>query len=133
MRVAASIFVAIHGLGHVIWFMATWAQWSLGGPGRADLAKHEGGFIVPALSPIGKIVGLAALGVMAGFLAVAWGIWSQAEWWPQVLLASATLSTLVLVLIWNPVMTVSVRALLANIGLAAATLMPWGERVLGAH
>ena len=39
----------------------------------------------------------------------------------------------VLVLIWNPVLTVSVRALVANIGLAAATLMPWGDRILGAH
>jgi hypothetical protein len=44
MRVAAAIFVALHGLGHIIWFMATWARWSLGGSGRTDLAKHESRF-----------------------------------------------------------------------------------------
>lgn len=133
MRIAAAIFVAMHGLGHIIWFMATWAQWSLGGAGRADLAKHESDFLVPALSPMGKVVGLLALAVLIGFVASAWGIWQQTDWWPQLIMGSAAVSMLVLVMIWNPVMTVSIRALLANVGLAAATLMPWGDRVLGAH
>lgn len=133
MRIAAAVFVAAHGLGHIIWFMATWAQWSLGGSGRADLAKHEKGFLVPALSPIGKLVGLLALAVLGGFLATSWGIWTQTSWWPELLIGSAAASMVVLVLIWNPVLTVSIRALLANIGLAAATLMPWGDRILGSH
>ena len=133
MRIAAAVFVAAHGLGHIVWFMTTWAQWSLGGSGRADLAKHERGFIVPALSPWGKFVGLLALCVLLGFLATAWGIWTQTGWWAATLLGSAAASMAVLVLIWNPVLTVSIRALLANVGLAAATLMPWGDRILGAH
>lgn len=133
MRLAAAIFVALHGLGHIIWFMATWARWSLGGSGRADLAKHEQGFLVGALTPAGRAVGLLALVVLGGFLATAWGIWTQAAWWPQLLIGSAVASTVVLVVMWNPVLTVSVRALLADIGLAAATLMPWGDRIFGAH
>ena len=133
MRIAAAVFVALHGLGHIIWFMATWAHWSLGGSGRADLARHEGAFLIPALSAMGKLVGLLALAVLVGFVATSWGIWTQTEWWPQTLLGSAASSMMVLFLIWNPVMTVSVRALLANLGLAAATLMPWGDRILGAH
>jgi hypothetical protein len=82
---------------------------------------------------MGKLVGLLALAVLVGFVATSWGIWTQTEWWPQTLLGSAASSMVVLFLIWNPVMTVSVRALLANLGLAAATLMPWGDRILGAH
>jgi hypothetical protein len=133
MRIAAAIFVGAHGAGHIIWFMATWARWSLGESGRAEVAKHEGGFIVPALSPMGKLVGGLALVVLAGFFTAAAGIWTQATWWPPLLIGSAVVSLAVAVLMWNPVMNVSVRALLANIGLAAATLMPWGDRILGAH
>jgi hypothetical protein len=47
MHIAAAIFVALHGLGHVVWFIATWAQRSLGDSGRADLAKHESGSWYP--------------------------------------------------------------------------------------
>ncbi len=82
---------------------------------------------------MGKLVGVLALAVLIGFVATAWGIWTQTSWWPPLLLGSAALSMVVLVLIWNPVLTVSARALLANIGLTAATLMPWGDQILGAH
>lgn len=133
MRIAASIFVAAHGLGHIVWFMATWARSSLGGSGRADLAKHEPGFLVPVASIGGRLIGLVSLVVIAGFFASAWGIWTETTWWPPVLLGSVGASMVVLFAIWNPVLTLSVRALLANVGLTLATLMPWGERVLGAH
>jgi hypothetical protein len=89
--------------------------------------------VVPALSPLGRLVGLLALAALIGFMATAWGISTQTSWWPELLLGSAAVSMVVLALIWNPVLTVSVRALLANIGLMAATLMPWGDRILGAH
>ena len=133
MRLLGAIFVGAHGLGHVIWFMSTWAQWSLGRSGRSDLAKHSGGFIVPPLSAIGKVLGLLALISLIGFLAAAWGIWTYASWWAPLLIGSAMPSLVVLVAIWNPIGNVSVNALLANAALGAATLMPWGERFLGAH
>lgn len=133
MRIAAAIFITLHGLGHVIWFLATWEQKWLGKSGRADMAKHEDRFIVKALSPMGRIVGLLALVVLAGFAATGIGVWAETTWWPALLIGSAIVSMFVLVLMWNPVMTVSIRALLANIGLTAATLMPWGDKFLGAH
>ena len=133
MRSVGAIFVAAHGLGHVVWFMATWAQWSLGGSGRADLAKHENGFLVPALSGAGKVVGALSLVALVGFLAASWGVWTQQAWWPQVLLASVVPSAIALFAMWNPVGNVSFNALVANALLAAATYMPWGERFLGAH
>ena len=133
MRLVGALFVAVHGLGHVIWFMATWAQWSLGTLGRAELERHERNFLVRPLSPIGKVVGLLALLSLAGFVAAAWGIWTEAAWWPELVVASAVPSMLALVAMWNPVRTVSVRAFLANVLLGAAMIMPWGERFLGAH
>jgi hypothetical protein len=50
-----------------------------------------------------------------------------------VLLGSALGSLPVAMAVWNPVGMVSVPATLASVALIAATLMPWGERLLGPH
>ena len=42
-------------------------------------------------------------------------------------------SVVVLLAMWNPVGSVSFNAFVANALLGAATLMPWGDRFLGAH
>lgn len=133
MRVLGAVFVAAHGLGHIIWFMSTWARWSLGGSGRAELAKHEASFLVDPLSVTGKVVGVLALLALVGFLVTAWGVWADASWWPQALALSAVPSVIALFAMWNPVGTVSFNAFVANVLLGAATFMPWGERFLGAH
>lgn len=138
MRLAAAIFVAIHGLGHIVWFFSTWMPVALGTEGRAMLDPHREGFLVEPKGPGGKAVGILSLAVIAGFSATAWGIWTEASWWPPLLIGSAVASLLVIFGMWNPIkapgpVPISIRALLANIGLAAATLMPWGDRILGAH
>jgi hypothetical protein len=133
MRIVAAIFVAMHGIGHIVWFFSTWTQRALGKEGRAELEAHERGFLVKPEGPPGKAIGILSLLVIVGFLAAAWGIFTEASWWPPVLIASVVLSMGVILAMWNPIMRLSVRALLANIGLTAATLMPWGERFLGSH
>lgn len=133
MRILGAIFVAAHGLGHIVWFMATWAQWSLGDSGRAHLAKRESRFVVPVLSPAGKVVGGLALLALSGFLAASWGVWTEQSWWPPLLLVSVVPSAIALFAMWNPVRNVSFNAMVANVLLATAIYMPWGERFLGAH
>jgi len=131
MRVAAAIFIAMHGLGHIIWLFTTWIQPALGKEGRAELEAHRRHFLVEPKSLMGKGIGVLSVVVLIGFLATAWGTWTETQWWPALLIGSATLSMLVVLSIWNPIMRLSIRALLANIALVAATLMPWGERFLG--
>jgi len=138
MRIAAAIFVGMHGVGHIIWFFSTWTQRILGREGRAQLETHRDDFVVEPKAAGGKAVGILSLLVMAGFVASAWGIWNETSWWPPLLIGSAGASMLVILSMWNPIkapgpLSLSVRALLANIGLGAATLMPWGERFLGTH
>ena len=133
MRTAAAIFVAIHGLGHIIWFFSTWTQRALGKEGRAQLENHRHNFLVEPRGLAGRAVGILSLLVLIGFTLAAWGIWTEASWWPALLLGTAIASMLVILSMWNPIMRLSIRALLANVGLVAATLMPWGERFLGAH
>ena len=137
MRLAAAIFVAIHGLGHIVWFFSTWMPIALGKEGRAMLEDHRD-FLVEPKGPGGKTVGILSLVVIAGFGATAWGIWTEASWWPVLLIGSAVASLLVIFGMWNPIkapgpIPISVRALLADVALGAATLMAGGERFLGAH
>jgi hypothetical protein len=81
----------------------------------------------------GKSLGLVSLAVLAAFVASAWGIWQEKSWWPVLLIGSVLASTPVAFAIWNPVGIVSLLSTLANVGLVAATLMPWGQRFLPAH
>lgn len=133
MRIAAAIFVGMHGAGHVVWFLATWFQGALGTQGREELDAHRPYFAVQPDTLTGKLLGIASLAVLAGFVATGYGIWTETSWWPPLLFGSAGLSMLVILAMWNPIMRISVRALLANIGLVAAAVMPWGDRILGAH
>ena len=129
MRLAAAIFVAIHGLGHIVWFFATWMPVALAQQGRSMLEERRGHLLLDPASLWGKLVGIVSLLVIAGFGASAWGIWTETSWWPALLIGSSLASLIVIFGMWNPItapgpVAISVRALLADIGLAAATLMP---------
>lgn len=129
MRIAASIFVAAHGIGFSIWFLSTWMPATLGGSAKHLTFLPE----APATGAVGKALGIVALAVMVGFVLAAWGIWQQASWWPILLTGSAIASLPVAMAVWNPVGVVSVLATLASVALMAASVMPWGERFLGPH
>ena len=133
MRTAAAIFVAAHGVGHVIWFLMTWARPALGKRGRAEVDSHRSRYLVEPTSAAGKALGALAIVVLVAFVATGIGIWIEASWWEPTLLLSVIASLPILFTMWNPVGIVSFNALVANIGLGAATLMPWGERFLGVH
>lgn len=137
MRLVAAIFVAIHGLGHIVWFFATWMPVALAQQGRAMLEARRPDLLVDPTSRVGKLVGIGSVLVLAGFAASAWGIWTETSWWPPLLIASSVASLIVVFGMWNPIkapgpVPLSIRAILADVGLAAATLMPW-DKVLGAR
>ena len=103
--------------------MAAWTPSALGSTDRVS----AGGGGLP------KAFGVIAVLVLAGFLASAWGIWQQTAWWPMALVASAVVAIPTAMSVWNPVGNVTAMAVMANIGLIGATLMPWGDRFLGSH
>jgi transcription elongation factor len=126
MRIATSVFVAAHGIGFSIWFMSSRTPSALG-PRTPRLNMLTD---VPVTGALGKTVGILALAVAAGFAVAAWGVLTQAPWWPVALLSAAAASLFV-ALAWNPVGAVSASAVAASAALIAATLMPWGQRFLG--
>jgi hypothetical protein len=128
MRTAVTIFVASHGIGYIIWFMSAWTPSALRSSKSLTFSDNA-----PATGIFGKAIGLLSLAVLAGFVASAWGIWQETSWWPVSLIGSVVASTPVAFAVWNPVGVVSLLATLANVGLVAAIVMPWGQRFFPPH
>jgi len=63
-RLLLVVFLVLHGIGHIIWFLAAWTPISAG--------VKDGPWILPGdvtiRSPIGKLLGLLALAVMLIFV-----------------------------------------------------------------
>jgi hypothetical protein len=128
MQTAAAVFVASHGnrIHHLVHERK--APWALHSSKQLTFPANT-----PVTGVLGKALGLVSLAVLAGFVASAWGIWQETSWWPVSLVGSVVASTPVAFAIWNPVGIVSLLATVANVGLVAATFMPWGQRFFPPH
>jgi hypothetical protein len=76
-RILVIVFLALHGIGHVIWFLAAWT--------RVRTGFGEGRWILPGdvtiRSPLGKLWGIVALLVMLLFVAAALALLSGSLTW----------------------------------------------------
>lgn len=76
-RILVVIFLALHGVGHVIWFLAAWTRVRSGfGDGRWILPGD-----VTIRSPLGKLWGIVALLVMLLFVAAALALLAGSLTW----------------------------------------------------
>jgi hypothetical protein len=70
-------FLFMHGLVHLLWFLASWTSVRLG--------FGDGNWILPGEvtigSKVGKLWGLAALVVLAFFTVAAVGLLLKEDWW----------------------------------------------------
>ncbi len=76
-RLLLSALLCMHGLLHLIWFLAAWT------PVRTGV--RDGTWVLPGAvtirSPIGKVLGLLALLVVAIFVFAAAGLLLKQIWW----------------------------------------------------
>jgi hypothetical protein len=76
-RILVVIFVAMHGIGHLIWFLAAWT------PVRSGFGQER--WILPGnvtiRSPLGKLWGIVALVVTLLFVAAAVALLSRSLEW----------------------------------------------------
>lgn len=108
LRIVLAIVVGAHGIGHILFLMplissTTWGQsaqsWLLGDGGLAKIA--------------GSLIWLVSL---VGFLAAAFGIFSETDWWQMAAIVSAAVSTVGLVLFWSkPATAPAISALIFNL------------------
>ena len=116
LRIVLAVVVAAHGIGHILFLMplvsnTTWGQsaqsWLLGDGG---LAKG-----------LGVLIWLVAL---AGFVAAAFGIFRQTDWWQTGAIVSAIVSTVGLILFWSqPTTSPAVSALIFNLFILISLLV----------
>ena len=76
-RILLVVFLVMHGVAHLIWFLAAWT------PIRAGV--RDGPWILPGnvtiRSPIGRALGLLALAVVFVFVFAAIGLLLKQVWW----------------------------------------------------
>src|SRR5918911_562951 len=116
-RNLAAVIVAAHGIGFSLWFMASWMGTKIG-PGSDWLFSD-----LSITSAVGKLFGLLAVAVIMGFLATAFGIFTNAGWWPLVGLTTAITAMVVVIPWWNVVTpTNAMGAFLVNAAVIVSAL-----------
>ena len=116
LRIVLAIVVGAHGIGHILFLMplisnTNWGQaaqsWLLGDGGLAKV--------------VGILIWLVAL---VGFLAAAFGMFQETDWWQMAAIVSASVSTVGLVLFWTrPSTSPAISALIFNLLVLAALLI----------
>ncbi len=78
-RILVVIILVMHGLAHLIWFLAAWT------PVRTGV--KDGPWLLPGnvtiRSPLGKILGLVALLATVVFVLAGLGLLLQQPWWAE--------------------------------------------------
>ena len=128
-RILVVIVLAVHGIGHSIWFLAAWTRFSAG--------VKDGPWMPPGnvtiRSPLGKVWGILALIVLSYLVAAAITLVSLEAAWRQLAYVGVLLS-FVTVVPWlrqSPRST-GTNALIANLALMFVMALPLSEDLIGA-
>jgi hypothetical protein len=118
--------LVLHGLGHVMGFLAAWTSIPMGFVEGKSWLFSSG---VPIDSVTGKIFGLFWLVAMVGFVGAGIGILTGEDGWRALALAAAVISLLVILPWWNAVTPGSrVGALLVDV-VTLIVVLGWGNRI----
>ena len=101
LRYLIAIALFAHGVGHVLFLANSWGYWRENEEGRSWLFSR----VLGAGQAVEGIFGLLWLVPLVGFVAVTWGYFTHQEWWPQLMLASAAISLVMIVLWWGSLVT----------------------------
>jgi hypothetical protein len=127
IRVLFGMFLLAHGVGHVSWFLAAVVPSFGEGQQRNPPLFNDG---IAATGGIGKVIGVAALLVVAAFVVGGIGFFLDASWWRSGVGAGLVGSMLVAVAWWNPAGVVSALAVAANAGIALVVYFPLGDDLI---
>ena len=97
LRYLLAIALFAHGVGHVLFLANSWGYWRGNEEGRSWLFSG----VLGAGQAVEGIFGLLWLVPLVGFVAVTWGYFIHHGWWPQLMLASAAISLVMIVLWWG--------------------------------
>ena len=127
-RILVIVFLIMHGIGHVIWFLGAWTSIRVG--------MKDGPWILPGnviiRSPLGRLWGLLALLALIYLEAAAVALLGQSASWRQMTYVGVIVS-LVAVTPWlrqSPGST-PINAILADMALLFVLALPLSEELLG--
>jgi hypothetical protein len=110
IKLLISIVLMMHGIGHLLFAANAWGIWKT----EAAQSWLWSGVLRMGVGLEG-LLGLFWLVPMAGYLAGAWGYFTEQQWWQPVLLVSAVTSSILVLLWWGGINTSSAFfALLVN-------------------
>src|SRR5829696_936093 len=119
LRYLITIALFAHGVGHLLFLANSWGLWKGAEEGRSWLFSG----ILGVGQTLEGIFGLLWLIPVAGFVAVSWGYLTHQGWWPQLALASAAISLLMIFLWWGSLAVGSVFfALVFDLAVIAVVL-----------
>ena len=101
LRYLITIALFAHGVGHVLFLANSWGYWRGNEEGRSWLVSG----VLGAGRVVEGVFGLLWLVPLVGFVAVTWGYFTHQGWWPQVMVASAAISLVMIVLWWGSLVT----------------------------
>lgn len=128
-RILVVIFLAMHGIGHIIWFLGAWTSFKVG--------VKDGPWILPGnitiRSPLGKIWGLLALLALVVFISAAVALLGMDDTWRQLANLGVIVSFIAVVpwLRQSPGST-PINAIIANLVLMFLLALPLSVELTGA-
>jgi hypothetical protein len=126
LRFVVAIPFIVHGLAHLGGLFASWTAGRAGFTDRPWLLSQG----VTVGSPVGRAVSPLWLVAGIGLVAAGVGVISRQGWWPTVAVPAAAVSLAVILLWWRAVPVGAKLALVLNLVILLALLLPWKERVI---
>ena len=125
VQTLVSLALLAHGVGHALFAGNVLGYW------RAEAtAPTLLGDAIATSAPLTGVAAILFLAALAGFVAVAWGYWTDAQWWPTALLGAAAVSGLLVVAAWGALNTSNAMfALIFDAAALAALLWRTGAVV----
>jgi hypothetical protein len=102
VRYLLIIALFAHGGGHLLFLANSWGYWNGDEEGSSSWLFSG---VLGAGQTLQGILGLVWLIPLIGFVAVSWGYLTHQGWWPQLALASATLSLAMIIVWWGSLLT----------------------------
>ena len=125
VQTLVSLALLAHGLGHALFAGNVLGFWRTEATAPTLL-----GDAIASSAPLTAVAATLFLTSLAGFVAVAWGYWTGAQWWPTALLGAAAVSAVLVLAAWGALNTSSaVFALLFDAAALAALLWRTGAVV----
>jgi hypothetical protein len=123
LRIIIALALGMHGVGHALFIGNAWGYWKTGGAGRARVLAD----VLGTGQTLEGAASLLMLVPLVGFLAVAGGYLAGQAWWRPLALASAVVSTGLVLLFAGGLNTSSAFFALAfDVAVVAAVL--WQQR-----